>query len=62
MQELLCSIAVTKPTKVNQVMDAAIECVEFQNSVLINWVECRKHKTLLSINSKIPLSIRTFTY
>jgi hypothetical protein len=31
MEEFLCSIAVMKPTKVNQVKDAALEYVDFQN-------------------------------
>jgi hypothetical protein len=36
MEELLCSVAVMKATEVNQVNDAAIEFVDFHNSVLIN--------------------------
>jgi hypothetical protein len=48
MEELLRSVALMKSTKVNQVKDAAIEFVDFQNSVLI---ELSVRNTTISVSA-----------
>lgn len=51
-------VNVSEAEVVTAIQAAAIECDDFQMAVLMNWVECKKHKKLRSISSTMPFNIR----